>query len=130
MGSPAALKADTRGDDRLFQNGDGSTRLQAKWKDGKLKKSDSTECMIRRVQQKTGINGKRGFCTLTKTGAMEIEKINPAATEMYLAHVERGMKRNYAQRNGTALGEVMVKLEKVFDLKGDKGTACDWRAMR
>jgi hypothetical protein len=61
--------------------------------------------------------------TLRKTGATEIEKINPAVTEMYLAHVERGMKRNYAQWNWTALDEALVKLENVFDLKFDGGTA-------
>jgi len=42
-------------------------------------------------------------------------------TEMYLAHVERGMKRNYAQRNWAALDEAIDKLEKVFDLKLDEG---------
>jgi len=38
-----------------------------------------------------------------KTGASEIEKIDPTVTEMYLAHSEKGMKRNYAERDWAAL---------------------------
>jgi hypothetical protein len=34
-----------------------------------------------------------GVLLLAKTGARMIEQIDPAATEMYLAHVENGMKR-------------------------------------
>ena len=46
-------------------------------------------------------------------------------TEMYLAHVERSMKRNYAQRNWAALDEALDKLEQVFNLKSDEATGYD-----
>jgi hypothetical protein len=44
-----------------------------------------------------------------------IEQIDPAATEMYLAHAEAGMKRTYAERDWgrleRALGEMETRLE-------------------
>jgi hypothetical protein len=47
-----------------------------------------------------------------------IEVIDPLATEMYLSHSERGMKRNYAQRNWArlekALGEMWEQLQNVL----------------
>jgi len=41
---------------------------------------------------------------------------DPSVTEMYLAHAERGMKRNYAERNWAALDQALVALEQVFRL--------------
>lgn len=41
-----------------------------------------------------------------------IEQIDPAATEMYLAHAEPGMKRAYAQRNWSRLDRALKKMEK------------------
>lgn len=41
-----------------------------------------------------------------------IEEIDPAVTEMYLAHVEPGMKRHYAQRDWGRLDRALVKMER------------------
>jgi len=40
-----------------------------------------------------------------------IEQIDPAATEMYLAHAEPGMKRTYAVRDWGRLGLALVEME-------------------
>jgi hypothetical protein len=40
-----------------------------------------------------------------------IEQIDPAATEMYLAHAEPGMKRTYAQRDWARLERALVEME-------------------
>ena len=63
------------------------------------------------------INDGRGFHCLRKTGATMIERIDPAATEMYLAHVENGMKRAYAQRDwGRLERATVVMLGQVKDV--------------
>ena len=46
-----------------------------------------------------------------------IERIDPAATEMYLAHVENGLKRAYAQRDwGRLERATVVMLGQVKDV--------------
>jgi hypothetical protein len=40
-----------------------------------------------------------------------IEQIDPAATEMYLAHAEPGMKRTYAQRDWARLERALGEME-------------------
>ncbi|MEI7835439.1 MAG: hypothetical protein WCK05_03410 [Planctomycetota bacterium] len=72
-------------------------------RDGRLTKSNAITNAFWRLLQKTGIDGGRGFYCLRKTGASLIEVIDPLATEMYLSHSERGMKRNYAQRDWARL---------------------------
>ena len=51
-----------------------------------------------------------------KAGATEIERINPAATEMYLAHAERGMRKHYAERNWPALDAALDEMDRVLRL--------------
>jgi len=126
----AEMEPDAKGDDRLFL---ANTKFRGKSKkvveiqkkplvwsrtsqDGKLKKSDSIGHIFWRLQQKTNINGSRGFYCLRKTGATLIETIDPACTEMYLAHAEPGMKRAYAQRDWTRLERALVELERVLGL--------------
>jgi len=41
-----------------------------------------------------------------------IERIDPAVTEMYLAHVEVGMKRAYAERDWGRLERALGRMEK------------------
>ena len=64
-----------------------------------------------KVLPKMGLDGGRSFYCLRKTGASEIEMIDPTVTEMYLAHSEKGMKRNYAERNWEVLGRAQRRLE-------------------
>ena len=79
-----------------------------------MKKSDSIKSMFWRLQMKTGINDGRCFYCLRRTGATMIEQIDPAATEMYLAHAEPGMKRTYAERDWTRLERALVEMEARF----------------
>jgi integrase len=69
--------------------------------------SDAIRNAFERLMDKVGINGHRGFYALRKTGATLIEKIDPAVTEMYLAHAEPGMKRAYAQRDWGRLAQAL-----------------------
>ena len=75
--------------------------------------------MFYRVQRKTGINEGRSFYSLRKTGATLIERINPAVTEMYLGHAERGMKKNYAERDWEALGRALMEMGEMLGLEED-----------
>lgn len=79
--------------------------------------SDAVKNLFWRVQVATGINDGRGFYTLRKSAATQIEKINPLVTEMFLAHAERGMKKHYAQRNWAALDEAVDELGRAYGLE-------------
>ena len=83
---------------------------------GKLTKSDAIKNAFWRLLRKTDINGSRSFYSLRKTGATLVEEIDPLVTEMYLSHSERGMKRNYAQRNWRRLARALKKMEKKLKL--------------
>jgi hypothetical protein len=84
--------------------------------DGKLTRSDAIKNAFWRLLRKTKINNGRSFYSLRKTGATLIEEIDPLATEMYLSHGERGMKRNYAQRDWRRLARALKKMEKTLKL--------------
>ncbi len=82
-----------------------------------MRKWDAIATAFHRLQKKTGVNDGRGFYCLRKTGASMIEQIDPAATEMYLAHVENGMKRAYAQRDWGRLEKALLGMwEQVKDV--------------
>lgn len=53
-----------------------------------------------------------GFYSLRKTGATLIEQIDPLATEMYLSHSERGLTRNYAERDWGRLELALTEMGK------------------
>lgn len=99
-------------DERAFQNENGLPLVRTEIVGGSLKKSDAVSNAFFRVRQKAGINEGRSFYSLRKTGATLIERVDPAATEMYLAHAENGMKRAYAQRDWARLGKALAVLEK------------------
>ena len=67
--------------------------------------------------KKTKVPNHRGFYSLRKTAASEIEAIDPAVTEMFLAHSEKGMKRHYAERDWARLDAATMKLSKAFELQ-------------
>lgn len=110
------MQPDAGGDDRAFLTARGTPLAQSGWRDGKFYRTDSIACSFRRLMKKAGIDGGRSFYSLRKTGASEIEKIDPTVTEMYLAHSEKGMKKNYAERNWEALGRALEGLQKVCGL--------------
>ncbi len=110
------MRSEVHGDDRVFLTTRGNPLVHNEWKDGKLHRSDSISCLFRRLLKAEGIDGGRSFYCLRKTGASEIEAIDPTVTEMYLAHAERGTKRNYAERDWDALDRALDQLADRFDL--------------
>ena len=67
--------------------------------------------------RKVGVNGGRGFSSLRDTGATMIKEIDPAVTEMYLAHSEPGMKKHYAHRDWARLERAIWEMgERVKDV--------------
>lgn len=116
----ALLKKELDGDaqdDLAFRTASGTPLVTSELRDGKLKRSDTVKCQFWRLMRKVKLDGGRGFYSLRKTGASQIERIDPAVTEMYLAHSERGMKRNYAERDWDRLGRTLDQLETHFNLK-------------
>jgi hypothetical protein len=59
---------------------------------------------------RTEDNDGRGCYRIRKTGAYLIERIDPQATEMYLSHSEKGMKRNYAHRDWERLDAALEEM--------------------
>jgi hypothetical protein len=103
--------------DRVFVNCYGRPLLSETMVDGKLKRSDATKNLFWRLLREKGLGGNhRGFSTLRNTAATEIEKIDPAVTEMFLSHSEKGMKKHYAERDWKRLHAAQEKLEKVLGL--------------
>jgi len=82
--------------------------------DGKYKKCDCIKLRFNRLLKLVGLNGKRSYYCLRKSGATLIEAIDPAATEMYLAHSEKGMKRAYAERDWGRLEWALMEMEKLL----------------
>lgn len=107
---------EAQGEDRVFRTSFGLPLVHDEIFNGKRRKSDSIKCLFWRVQRKTKINGRRGFYCLRKTAATEIEKINPLVTEMFLGHVEKGMKKHYAERHFELLDEALGMMEGVVGL--------------
>ena len=103
--------ATAKGHDRLFLTRNGNPLVWRTVVNGELHMSDSIRCMLWQLQQKLGINDGRSFYSLRKTGATLIEQIDPAVTEMYLAHAEPGTKAAYAQRDWARLEKALYLLE-------------------
>ena len=118
--------ADAIAEERFFLTEKGSPLVHNEIVDGVLKRNDAVKCSFWRIQQATGINGGRGFYSFRKAGATLIEVIDPAATEMYLSHSEKGMKKHYAQRDwGRLERATLVMAEKLKDVlvtQGDGAT--------
>lgn len=108
-------------DDRVFVTVRGNPLVNTQWRGEKLYRTDSIACLFRRLLKKVGIDGGRSFYSLRKTGASEIEAIDPTVTELYLAHAERGMKRNYAERNWATLDGALDELATRLDLPKSEG---------
>lgn len=104
------LSSEATSTDRVFVGEHGRPLVHEALVEGALKRSDAVKSAFWRIQQKTGINGGRGFYTLRKTAASELEAIDPLVTSMFLAHSPREMKRHYAMRNWAALDEATDRL--------------------
>ncbi len=106
-------------DDRWFLNADGLPLTWTKMVDGKYFHSDAIKNAFWRLMRDTKIPAGRGFYSLRKTAASEIEKIDPLVTSMFLSHSVRDMKSHYALRNWDAMDRATDLLEGVFRLSLD-----------
>ncbi len=109
----------TQGDeDRVLLGKNGLSLVRSELTKMQMKHTDAIGHIFVRLLKKQGLhNTGRGFYSLRKTGASCIEKIDPLATEMYLAHAEPGMKKAYAQRDWDRLEKAVVEMEETFSLK-------------
>ena len=103
--------------DRLFLSKSGHPLVREYFIDDKFKRTDAIRSAFFRLMKKTKVPNHRGFYSLRKTAASEIEAIDPAVTEMFLAHSEKGMKRHYAERDWARLDAATMKLSKAFELQ-------------
>ena len=51
---------------------------------------------------------------MRKTAASEVETIDPAVTEMFLGHSEKGLKRHYAERDWARLDAAIEQMQTIF----------------
>jgi len=98
-------------DEPMFLTENGLPLVRRIMVDGKFYHSDAVKNAFERVLVKVKLNSHRGFYCLRKTGATMIESIDPAATEMYLSHVENGMKKHYADRDWGRLERALVEMQ-------------------
>jgi integrase len=103
--------------DRALLSQIGQPLVTSAFVDGKLRHNDAIKCAFWRVLRHVGINGGRGFYSLRKTAATEIERINPLVTSLFLAHSPREMKRFYALPHWDALDQALRQLGERFDLR-------------
>jgi len=103
--------------DRVFLSKSGHPLVREYFIDDKFKRTDAIRSAFFRLMKKTKMPNHRGFYSLRKTAASEIEAIDPAVTEMFLAHSEKAMKKHYAERDWNRLDSTIMKLEKVLGLE-------------
>ena len=102
--------------DRVFLSKSGHPLVREYFIDDKFKRTDAIRSAFFRLMKKTQLPNHRGFYSFRKTAASEIEAIDPAVTEMFLAHSEKGLKRHYAERDWNRLDSAIKKLEQVIVL--------------
>ena len=105
--------------DRVFLSKSGLPLVREYFIDDKFKRTDAIRSAFFRLMKKTKIPNHRGFYSLRKTAASEIEIIDSAVTEMFLGHSEKGMKRHYAERDWNRLDVAIVELQRRFELDNE-----------
>jgi len=99
--------------DRVFLSKNGKPLVHERFEKTdklKFKKTDSIRSAFYRLMKKTDIPIGRSFYSLRKTAASELEMIDPAVTEMFLGHSEKGLKKHYAERDWARLDAAITKL--------------------
>lgn len=109
--------------DRVFLSKSGHPLVREYFVDDKFRRTDAIRSAFFRLMKKTKMPNHRGFYSLRKTAASEIEAIDPAVTEMFLAHSEKAMKKHYVERDWSRLDVAITKLDNVFAL--DRAVASD-----
>jgi integrase len=107
---------DSEPNDRVFLSNSGHPLVREYFIDDKFKRTDAIRSAFFRLMKKTKTPNHRGFYSLRKTAASEIETIDPAVTEMFLGHSEKGLKRHYAERDWARLDGAILKLGNIFQL--------------
>ena len=104
---------DGKPNDRVFLSKSGHPLVREYFIDNKFKRTDAIRSAFFRLMKKTKTPNHRGFYSLRKTAASEIEAIDPAVTEMFLGHSEKAlMKRHYAERHWARLDAAIMELSK------------------
>ena len=103
------------GDDRVLLNEDGLPLVRRKINGDTYQKCDAIKLRFDRLLRKTKLNSGRSFYCLRKTGATLIESIDPAATEMFLSHSEKTMKKAYAQRDFARLDRALDQMRAMLE---------------
>lgn len=103
--------------DRVFLSKSGHPLVREYFIDDKFKRTDAIRSAFFRLMKKTKVPNHRGFYSLRKTAASEVEKIDNSVTSMFLGHSEKGlMKRHYAERDWARLDKAIIKLGVLLDL--------------
>lgn len=102
--------------DRVFLSKSGHPLVREYFVNDKFKRTDAIRSAFFRLMKKTQLPNHRGFYSLRKTAASEIEIIDSAVTEMFLAHSEKGLKRYYAARDWNRLDAAVVILGKLLKI--------------
>jgi len=110
---------DGKSNDRVFLSKSGHPLVREYFVDDKFKRTDAIRSAFFRLMKKTKLPNHRGFYSLRKTAASEIEAIDPAVTEMFLGHSEKGMKRHYAERDWARLDAATNKMQHIFVISTD-----------
>ena len=105
---------DGKSNDRVFLSKSGLPLVREYFVEDKFKRTDAIRSAFFRLMKKTKTPNHRGFYSLRKTAASEIEIIDPAVTEMFLGHSEKGLKRHYAERDWARLDIAIMKLPRIF----------------
>ena len=108
---------DSKPSDRVFLSKSGHPLVREYFIDDKFKRTDAIRSAFFRLMKKTKMPNHRGFYSLRKAAASEIESIDPAVTEMFLAHSEKAMKKHYVERDWARLDSAIMKLEQAFSFE-------------
>ncbi len=106
---------DGKPNDRVFLSKSGHPLVREYFVDDKFKRTDAIRSAFFRLMKKTKVPNHRGFYSLRKTAASEVEKIDDSTTSMFLGHSEKGlMKRHYAERDWARLDMAITELSQPF----------------
>ena len=110
------LNPDAGEDEPILRTSTGLTLVEEGFRDGKPFRSDRLGVLFSNLTKAAGVKGKT-FKHFRKTGANEVEKIDPSVTSQFLGHSEQSMKNHYVIQHFTRLHEVTDQTCKVWNLE-------------
>ena len=106
---------DGKPNDRVFLSKSGHPLVREYFIGDKFKRTDAIRSAFFRLMKKTQLSNHRGFYSLRKTAASEVEKIDNSVTSMFLGHSAKGlMKHHYAERDWARLDAAIIELFRTF----------------